>query len=208
MSTDTSSCDTLQALAKECVHQAFQYEQDDKYLPPEQIDSNELDQILKNRLDFNLSPPSLQVMTTMQRSDWYGSDGMSKAYNFSMKSSFGNQAIEEEERKRDVKAQKVIDAKAKKRVRFNKQNTAAEDDAISRIDPSGSTQKRGGAASLEGASSRKRGKYAKNAGSSSDDEVPSGKGNKKATVLAPDSDDNMEGEFSHSTCDTPPGQSP
>ncbi|KAF8814193.1 hypothetical protein BYT27DRAFT_7019123, partial [Phlegmacium glaucopus] len=36
-----------QTLAKECVHQAFQFEQDERYLPPEQIESSELDQIIK-----------------------------------------------------------------------------------------------------------------------------------------------------------------
>jgi len=183
-------------LAKECVHQAFQYEQDERYLPPEQIDSNELDQILKNRLDVNFPLPELHVMSNMQRSTWYGSDGMSKAYSFFSQASFGNKAIEREQRKQEVKAQRVIDVKARKRAGTSKRNTAAEDDAITRFDSDGSTHKRGRTVSLENASSRKKGRH--DTGSSlqemmDDEEGPLDKGKGKEKVLAPDSDSDMDG---------------
>ena len=102
-------------MAKECVHQAFQFEQDQRYLPLEQIESDELERILKDRLDFTFPLPDLQVMSNMQRSELYGSDGMSKAYDFYSKSSFGNQAIEQAQKKEEMRAQRVMDRKAKKR---------------------------------------------------------------------------------------------
>ena len=198
-------------MAKECVHQAFQFEQDEKYPPPEHPESAELDRILKNRLDFTFPPPHLQVMSNLQRSQWYGSDGMSKAYDFLSKSSFGNQAIDKDQKKQEMRAQKMIDNKAKKRV--GQRNTLAEDEAISRFSPGPSTQKRPRAISssdvAKEAPPHKRGRSDGATSPSSDEEMkdavqPLDKG--KGKVLVPDSDEDMDKEKYSS--DSPPPQSP
>ncbi|KAF8803067.1 hypothetical protein BYT27DRAFT_7214906 [Phlegmacium glaucopus] len=204
-----------QTLAKECVHQAFQFEQHKNYLPPEQINRSELDHILKSRLDISFPLPNIEVMSQLQRC------------------SFGNQAIEQEQRKQEIKAQKVIDDKAKKRA--SKRNTVAEDEAIEHFDPSGSTQKRARVAedeaiehfgpsgstqkhprvlSSESVSPKKRGKH--HGTNSSSDEVMGnayvGKGKEKEQVWAPDSgeDHDMDQEDAANTgsSDSPPAQSP
>jgi len=43
-------------------------------------------------------------MSNLQCSQWYGSDGMSKAYDFMSKSSFGNQAIDKDQKKQEMRA--------------------------------------------------------------------------------------------------------
>lgn len=178
-------------MAKECVHQAFQFEQDENYLPPNEIETTELDQIIKNRLDFNFPLPNLQVMSNLQRSDWYGNDGMSKAYDFSSKSSFGNMLIQDQQKKQVIKAQKLINNKAKKRGQHR--NTTEEDAAISQFSPGPSTQKRSRVSSLDNAPPQKRGKHSGNL--SSDDEMDKNKkkekGKGKSKAIASDTDDEM-----------------
>jgi hypothetical protein len=88
------------------------------YLPPEQIATPEFNHILQNHLYFTFPLIDVQVMSNLQCSDWYGSDGMSKAYNFLSGGSFGNcaSAVEEEKRKSALKAQRVVDFKANKKM--------------------------------------------------------------------------------------------
>jgi hypothetical protein len=143
-----------------------------------------LDEIIKNRLDFTFPLPNVQVMTNMQRSNWYGSDGMSKAYDFYAKNSYGIKVVQEEERRLEIKAQRVLDNKAKKRAR--NQNTSEENKILNRFSPgpSGpSTQKRPrDATHVNDTPPRKRGRH--NGDDSSDDEeiddtAQKGKGTRK-----------------------------
>lgn len=96
-------------------------------------------------------------MSNLQHSNWYGSDGMSSAYDFSMKRTHGNCTIEEEEKKKAAKAQRLLNNKASKHPSTS-QNTALEDEAITRFGSSASTptptQKHGRESSIGGESQK------------------------------------------------------
>lgn len=147
-------------------------------------------------------------MSNMLYSDWYGSNGMSKAYNFFSKVSYGNKAVEQEQKKQGIKAQRLIDWRAKK-CPSTSTKTAAEDDAIAHfyLDLEGTIQKYGRVSSPKGDSSRKRSKH--------DTSSSSYKG--KAKILVPNSDDDsmdddetiMDGEGNKNMdCSVTPPQSP
>lgn len=54
-------------------------------------------------------------MTNMQKVEWYGGDGATKAFDFLTKKSYGNQYVKQEEEKAEVKAQNVIDKRPKRK---------------------------------------------------------------------------------------------
>lgn len=98
------------------MHESFQFEQDQRYNPVETIDNDELDEILKDRLDFIFPPSDVKTMTNMQKARWYGGDGVVKAFDFLTKKSYGSQSIQKEETKKGIRAQQVINKKAKRQL--------------------------------------------------------------------------------------------
>jgi hypothetical protein len=179
-----------------------------KYLPPEQIASPELDHILQNRLDFTFPLTDVQVMSNLQRSEWYGSDGMSKAYDFLSGGSFGNRTVEEEKRKSALKAQRVIDLRANKRPITSKN----DDEATT---SSGAQQKRPRPSYSKQDFPKKKSRSVIDIDVVMDDLEPSlVKGKDKASIiLAPDSDSDDPDNPDHmdtrgNSQDSPPPQSP
>ena len=75
-----------------------------------------MDKILKDRLDFIFPSPDVKTMTNMQKAKWYGGDGVVKAFDFLTKKSYGSRSIQKEEIKKEIKAQKLIDKKTKRKL--------------------------------------------------------------------------------------------
>ncbi|KAF8954650.1 hypothetical protein BDZ97DRAFT_1765880 [Flammula alnicola] len=129
----SKTMDLLRTLGKECVNQAFSNEQNRTYDPPEHLELNQLDDILRDRLGFPVPVPGLQIMSTLERAKWYGADGIAKAYTFQADQMYGVKAAEKMQKQKEAKIERAEAAKEKKHLA--KTNTPAENNALHRHDP-------------------------------------------------------------------------
>lgn len=130
---------------------------------------------------------------------------MSKAYDFLFRGLFGNQSIEQQQRKQRIRAQRVIDDRARKSAQH--QNTADEKKAIEYFHPGTSNLKCAQHISSESLRNKRK---CHTGISSSDEEMGDAaegkeqdKGKCRKNVLEPDSDENAGMGSDSSSAESP-----
>lgn len=100
-------------MAKECVNQCFQFNHNPLYVPLENIKTEDLDAVLKDRLGFSFSAGNVQTMSQLQLGAWYGGDGVENAFGQLKSTLFGSQIIKKEEDVQTKHAERVLSKKRK-----------------------------------------------------------------------------------------------
>jgi hypothetical protein len=155
-------------------------------------------------------------MTNMQKVQWYGGDGATKALEFLTKKSYGGQSVKKEEKKMEISGQKVIDKKPKRKLGHRKVTPAHQSSKHRDSDGAASTssayppnqqaltQKRPRALSsavTKDSPQRKKGKYDDDtiSGESMEDPQPQHLNKGKGKELASDIDYDMSTDPPYST---------